>query len=77
MAIIDDPAARVWRTSNRVNEGHLIYAMIFNDISKPSKDDVLVGSMDSSELAEGVVDMHNRLLKKYGRHYPKALAVDD
>jgi hypothetical protein len=77
VALIDDPIARVWRTSTRDAEGNLIYAMLFNDITKPSRDDVLIGSMDSSELADSVVDMHNRLLKKFGRHYPKALSVDD
>lgn len=77
MALIDDPIARVWRTSNRPNEGNLIFAMIFNDASKPSRDDVLIGNMDTAEIAENVVDMHNRLLKMYGRHYPKALRLHD
>jgi hypothetical protein len=54
-----------------------VYALLSNDVSDPSEYDPLVGVMESSELAEMVVEVHNKLFTKYGRHYPKVLAADD
>lgn len=75
MAPINDPEMRLWRTDARRGRG--IYALVSNDIEKPGEFDPLVGVMESMELAEIVVDTHNRALQKYGRHYLKALLADD
>lgn len=76
MALITDPENRLWRTGSGEN-GNEIYALIFNDVTKPCRDDLLIGSMDTSALAENVVDVHNRVLRRYGRHYIRALRADD
>lgn len=72
MALIDDPQNRVWRTGSGTNANE-IYALVYNDVTKPTRNDPLIGSMDTSELADNVVDTHNRVLRKFGRHYVKAL----
>jgi hypothetical protein len=77
VALIEDPGNRMWRTGSQSENSSEIYAMLHNDISKPSRDDVSIGVMNNAELAENVVDMHNRVLRKFGRHYPRALKADD
>lgn len=77
MAIIDDPKTRLWRTGSRNTNGNEIYALIYNDVTRPSRDDVLIGEMDTSEIAEYIVDVHNRVLRRFGRHYVKGLKVED
>lgn len=77
MALIEDPENRLWRTGGSIATAHEIYALIHNDVTKPCRDDLLIGSMDTSDLADNVVDMHNRVLRKFGRHYSKALKADE
>ena len=74
MVPLNDPEMRLWRTDTKRGRG--IYALISNDVTQPSEYDPLVGVMESMELAENVVEMHNNALKKFGRHYLKALAID-
>ena len=76
MALIADPENRLWRTGSR-EHGNEIYALIYNDVTKPTRNDLLIGSMDNSDLADLVVDVHNRVLRKFGRHYVTALRSDD
>jgi len=57
--------------------GRNIYALLSNDVTKTSTQDPLIGTMETSELAEIVVETHNKVLLKFGRHYLKALATDD
>lgn len=75
MAILSNPEERLWRTDEKRGRG--IYALLSNDISRPSEYDPLVGVMETSELAEDVVDTHNHALTKYGRHYLRVLAKHD
>lgn len=75
MAPLNNPNERFWRTD--IKRGRGVYALTSNDVTKPSEFDPLVGVMESSELAEMVVDTHNRLLEKFGRHYLKALRIDN
>lgn len=75
MAPLNNPGERLWRTDIRM--GRNIYALLSNDIKKPSGQDPMVGVMETSELAEMVVDTHNKVLLKFGRHYLKALATED
>jgi hypothetical protein len=74
-APLKNPGTRLWRTDYRL--GRNIYALLSNNVEKPSPLDPLVGVMESSELAENIVDTHNNALTKYGRHYLKALSADD
>ena len=74
MAPLNNPGERLWRTDFRL--GRNIYALLSNDVAKPSPQDPLVGVMETSELAENVVDTHNLVITKFGRHYLKALTVD-
>jgi hypothetical protein len=74
-APLTNPGTRLWRTDYRL--GRSVYALLSNDLTKPSPQDPLVGVMESSELAENIVDTHNGALTKYGRHYRKALSTDD
>lgn len=75
MAPLNNPEERLWRTD--LKRGRGIYALVSNDVRKPSEYDPLVGVMESSELAENVVDVHNAALTKFGRHYRKALMAND
>lgn len=75
MAQITNPNERLWRTDFRL--GRSVYALISNDETHPSPNDPLIGTMETSELAENVVETHNLAMKKYGRHYRRALAVND
>ena len=75
MATLSNSSSRLWRTDLRM--GRKVYALLSNDVTKTSPLDPLVGVMESSELAQNVVDTHNNALKKYGRHYLRALATHD
>lgn len=75
MTPLNNPEERLWRTD--LKRGRGIYALVSNDVTKPSEYDPLVGMMETSELAEDVVDTHNRAITKYGRHYLRALATND
>ena len=75
MALLNNPGERVWRTDFRV--GRNIYALLSNNVEKPSTKDPLIGTMETSELAEMVVDTHNKVIAKFGRHYLKGLTIDD
>lgn len=66
------PEMRFWRTDT--GRGRSIYALISNDIMRPSEDDPLVGIMESSAVAEDIVNTHNGVLSLYGRRYPQVLA---
>lgn len=72
MAIIDDPKNRLWRVGSG-DSSNEIYALVYNDVTKPTRDDVLIGTMETSAIAEDVVDIHNLVLRKFGRHYPRVL----
>jgi len=72
MALLSNPGERMWRTDFRL--GRSVYALLSNDVSKPSTQDPLIGTMESSDLAQNVVDTHNNALKKYGRHYLRRLS---
>jgi hypothetical protein len=72
---LKDMEQRLWRTDFRL--GRSIYALLSNNVRKPSPQDPLIGVMETSELAEIVVDTHNNALMKFGRHYVRALAADD
>jgi len=75
MAPLSNPEERLWRTDFKRGRG--VYALMSNDVKKPSELDPLVGVMESSELAENVVDLHNNALMKFGRHYLRALSTND
>lgn len=62
---------RYWRTD--IQLGRNIYAVLSNDPAVPSASDPLIGVMETSALAEDVVNSHNALLAKYGRRYPKTV----
>lgn len=71
MVPLNNPSERLWRTDLKL--GRNIYALLSNDLKRPSGQDELIGSMETSELAEIVVDTHNKVLQLYGRHFRKAL----
>jgi hypothetical protein len=71
MPPLNDPEQRLWRTDFKRGRG--IYALINNNVENPSEFDPLVGVMETSELAENVVDTHNRAITKFGRNYLKRL----
>lgn len=73
--LLKDPEQRLWRTDFKRGRG--IYALLSNNVEKASEHDPLIGVMESSELAETIVDTHNRALTKFGRHYLKALSTND
>lgn len=75
MAFLNNPEERYWRTD--LKRGRSIYALVSNDTSKPSEYDPQIGVMETSELAEIIVDVHNKSLAKYGRHYLKALSTEE
>lgn len=62
---------RYWRTDLQL--GRNIYALLSNDPNTPSVSDPLIGVMETSALAEDVVNSHNGLLARYGRRYPTSL----
>jgi hypothetical protein len=65
------PEMRVWRTD--IRSGRQIYALLSNDVTRPSDDDPMIGVMESSVVAEDIVSTHNGALSKYGRRYPSVL----
>lgn len=75
MAPLKNPSERLWRSDMR--RGRSVYALLSNDVTKPSDQDPLIGVMETSEVAENIVDTHNQVLLKFGRHYLKALSTDD
>lgn len=76
MGLVTDPEKRFWRSE--MGRGRGIYALISNDPANPSEHDPLIGVMESMQLAEEVVDLHNKVLEIYGpKHYRKALGMDD
>lgn len=72
MAVISRPINRYWRTDLKM--GRNVYACVSNDPSLPSADDPLIGVMETSEVAEDIVNTHNGALTQYGRRYPKMLS---
>lgn len=73
MTTLRNPEERMWRTDTK--RGRSIYALLSNDVLKPSEDDPMIGTMDSSIMAEDVVNTHNGVLALYGRRYPQVLAA--
>lgn len=65
------PEQRMWRTDER---GRAIYALLSNDPRRPSDDDPMLGSMESSIVAQDVISTHNGALARYGRRYGQVLA---
>ena len=51
------PARRPWRTGRKV--GRTLYAMVGDE---PTDHDLLIGMMDTRDLAAAAVDAHNRTL---------------
>lgn len=74
MAVVR-PEDRFWRTDFH-KTGRNIYALKSNHIELPSEDDPLIGVMETTQLAEDVVDLHNNAIKKYGRHFRRVMAAD-
>jgi hypothetical protein len=66
------PEMRYWRTDT--GRGRNVYALLSNDIMRPSDEDPLLGIMESSAVAENMVNTHNGALSLYGRRYPEVLA---
>lgn len=75
MAQVTDPENRLWRVGSG-ESGNEIYALVYNDVTRPSRNDVLLGSMETPSLAEQIVNTHNQVLRKFGRHYKAALRLD-
>ena len=75
MAPLNNPGERLWRNDYKL--GRNIYVLLSNNTTKPSPQDPLIGSMETSELAEMVVDTHNKVVLKYGRRFLKALETDE
>jgi hypothetical protein len=71
---IQNPIDRLWRTDYKL--GRNVYALLSNDVKKPSHQDMLIGTMETSDLAENVVDTHNKVLLKYGRHFRRAMEAE-
>lgn len=71
-APLKNPEEFYWRTDLRL--GRNVYALLSNDLEKPSPNDPLLGTMASSVIAEDVVNSHNGLLERFGRRYPKRIA---
>lgn len=67
------PETRFWRTD--LGHGRNIYMLLSNDPTKPSDNDPLIGSMESSAMAEDVVNTHNGAMAMYGRRYEQVLAA--
>lgn len=70
------PEDRFWRTDFH-KTGRAIYALKSNNIELPSNDDPLLGVMETTQLAEDVVDLHNNAIKKYGRHFRRVMSVEE
>jgi hypothetical protein len=74
MALMKNPGERLWRTDFRL--GRNVYALLSNDVNRPSADDPLIGVMETSDLAETVVNLHNLALTKFGPKYLKRMGAD-
>lgn len=72
MPILKNPEERLWRTDFRT--GRSVYVLLSNNISMPSEDDPMIGTMATSTMAENVVNTHNGALALYGRRYQQVLA---
>lgn len=70
--IVKDVETRFWRTDLRT--GRSIFVLLSNDTENPSELDPFIGVMESSVLAQNVVESHNGLLERYGRRYPERIA---
>jgi hypothetical protein len=77
VALINDPQNRLWRTGTRADNAQEIFALFHNDVTKPTRSDPLIGVMETSALAEIVVETHNLVVQKFGRHYLRALKADE
>lgn len=76
MAQVTDPENRLWRVGQG-ESGNEIYALVYNDVTRPTRNDVRLGVMETTDLADMVVNMHNQVLRKFGRHAASALKIDD
>ncbi len=65
---------RYWRTDLRL--GRNIYALMSNDPDSPNISDPLIGVMETTALAEDVVNSHNGLLLRFGRRYPERITPE-
>jgi hypothetical protein len=74
MGTVKNIPHRYWRTDLRL--GRNIYALLSNDPEAPSTLDPHIGTMESTALAEDVVNTHNGVLERYGRKYPERIARD-
>jgi hypothetical protein len=71
---VKDVGSRFWRTDLRL--GRNIYVLLSNDPETPSELDPNIGVMETTSLAEDVVNAHNGLLERYGRRYPERIAME-
>ena len=71
MALPKDVLERYWRTDKY--RGYNIYSLISNNPLKPSVHDPVIGTMQTAEAAEDIVEAHNLLVEKFGRRYITAL----
>jgi len=63
--------SRFWRTDDQ--QGRKIYALMSNDPTRPHELDPYIGSMETANSAQDVVDTHNGVLTRFGRRYPETL----
>lgn len=75
MAQVSDPESRLWRVGSG-ESGNEIYALVYNDVTRPSRNDLRIGVMETADLADHIVGTHNQVLRKFGRHYKTALKLD-
>lgn len=71
MATLHNPEEKLWRTD--IKKGRAIYVLLSNDVTRPSEDDPMIGTMETSTMAENVVNTHNGALALYGRRYTQVL----
>lgn len=76
MAQVSNPQTRMWRVGQG-ESGNEIYALVYNDVTRPSRNDLLLGVMETSDIADHIVQTHNQVLQKFGRHFATALRVED
>ena len=72
---IKQPENRFWRTDLRI--GRSIYVLLSNDPESPSDQDPMIGTMETTAIAEDVVNTHNAALSKYGRRYLDILRQEE
>ncbi len=73
--LFKDAVQYYWRTDLRL--GKNIFVLISNDPKEPSEKDVLIGTMNSTAMAEDVVHTHNAALTKFGRRYLGVLQSEE